>query len=705
MKLGRVLFLLAVPAVTADHPIKSVIDLLKGLKAKVYEEGQAEQVIFNKFAKWCKTSDKTLVDSIEENRVTASRTKNAAASKDAESTELKKMMDRLDAEIAEHDANTKSLNDQRDAEKALYDEAKADFDGTIKALDDGITALQGSKDDAKKTSNAENGVSLLLTHPMLLEEMTDEQQTMLLEVSRQVPDTKQGKADMKKMMNKKQYEFKSDKVVQMLKDMKADFQAKMKAATAAEDEAKRKHANAVEDVKKAKTAAGASKAEKNAMKGEADKKSAELKTEMSTASDNKAADEKTLEDTRANCKRKEKEWEARKDARYGEEKAIKAAIEILAKVGGVSTEVPESNAKDAELLQMEKQGNNARSMLVDLLRKQAGESPDASALLEEFANTVERGSDDTGKELVASVTKQKYKIQKEQEMEDKKKQWCDKEIDKSKADVKEKNAAIEDFDATLVEKQASVDKLTTAINEAKTKIAELTTAMEEATEIRKEDKAENRVAIQDAKKAAAAVTEAIGVLTQFYEGAEANKGATHSSFIQGVELPDNPDTWDAGYSGVADADKQPGGVVAVLKKTLEDFTKMQADTEAQEDEDQAAYEKTLQENKVEKARLETQVELQSEEKTRHKNDLELFKEKKDTTDRELAAVQGYLNQISETCAGYEKPEEGKKGKYEERKAARTEELESLDKVIKVIKEAFHMNFLQTGGFLSKINSH
>eukprot|EP00933_Yihiella_yeosuensis_P064858 TRINITY_DN683_c0_g2_i1.p1 TRINITY_DN683_c0_g2~~TRINITY_DN683_c0_g2_i1.p1 ORF type:complete len:698 (-),score=266.98 TRINITY_DN683_c0_g2_i1:176-2269(-) len=695
MKQALLICLLALPPAAADHPIKSVINLLQGLKVKAYEEGQAEQVIFNKFQSWCKKSEKTLVESVEENRVTVSRTKNAAAAKDAESSELQKMMVRLDSEIAQHDASLKELNDQRAAEKKLYDESKADFEGTSKALDDGIAALKESSDEALKTSNAENGLTGLLKQPMLLEMMTDEQQAMLLEVSHQDPDKKA-------MLNKKQYEFKSGKVVQMLKDMKADFQSKMKTATAAEAEAVRKHGYASEDLDKAKTTATASKTEKKSIKGEVDAKAAGLKTEMQTANDNKVADEKTLQDTKANCGRKAKEWEHRKDTRYHEEKAITAAISILGKVGGVTTEVPKSGALLA--IKTPKQ-EDARSMVVDMLRKQASQSKFGSALLEEFANEVQKGDEKTGRELVASIRKQKYKIQKEQEMEDKKKQWCDKEIDKSKADVANKEAAIEKFDATLLAKESTVEKLAGSIKESKDRISELDDAMRDATEIRKEDKAENKVAIKDAKDATAAITEAIGVLTKFYEGAEANKGKTFSSFIQGIELPDSPDTWGSSYSGVADPGKQPGGVIAILEKTMEDFSKMLADTQAQEEEDQTAYEKTLQENKVEKARLQTQSELQSEEKTRHALDLASFKQQKDVTDREVAAVKGYLNQISESCQGYEKAEEGKEGKFEERKKARTEELEDLDKVIGVVQKAFGVSLIQQAGFLSPVKSH
>eukprot|EP00933_Yihiella_yeosuensis_P035725 TRINITY_DN2930_c0_g2_i1.p1 TRINITY_DN2930_c0_g2~~TRINITY_DN2930_c0_g2_i1.p1 ORF type:complete len:723 (+),score=287.00 TRINITY_DN2930_c0_g2_i1:82-2250(+) len=699
--LFNTLFLLLVPGIIADHPVKSVIDLLKGLQAKVAEEGRAEQVTYNKFELWCKKSTQTLEESIEAERVTASRTSNAISGSKAEASELQKMMDALDREMAKHDNSIKELDDQRKEAKDLYDQAQADFDGTITALQDSIAGLKASAADADATSNAGAGVAALMQHPLLLEKLTDEQEAMLLEISAQKPVSKE---DKKTLMNKKQYEFKSGKVVQLLTEMMLDFQEKMKGSKEAELKAVQEHKFTVQDLKKAKDAADGSKSEKAAIKGEVDIKTADLEGTLKTASNNKAADEQTLKETTANCVRKESEWNARKEARYGEEKAIIAAVEILAKVAGVRTEVPKSSALLEQSASSEPDSKDARAMVVNMLRRQAQSAHFDSAELELLASQIQTSNDEkTGKELVMSINKQKWKLEQEQLMEDKKKQWCDKEFDATNKSIHEKTDEVEKLNATLLAKEAKVAELSEDITKAKARIDELDAATTEATEIRREDKAENKAAIRDSKEAVTAITEAIGVLSKFYASAAENAGNTlQASLIQrkskGVELPDSPDTWGASYSGVADPNNQPAGVVAILEKTLEDFSKMLADTQAQEEEDQTAYEKQLGDMAVERARLVTESELKSEEKTRHEIDVQQFSKTMMFTDRELAAAKNYIEELGVSCTGFEKTTT----KYEDRKRARDEEIKQLLTIIGVIKKAFGLSFLQKKAFLAPV---
>eukprot|EP00933_Yihiella_yeosuensis_P035722 TRINITY_DN2930_c0_g1_i3.p1 TRINITY_DN2930_c0_g1~~TRINITY_DN2930_c0_g1_i3.p1 ORF type:complete len:708 (+),score=280.26 TRINITY_DN2930_c0_g1_i3:88-2211(+) len=696
------LVLLAAKPAVADHPIKSIIDLLKGLQATTAEEGRAEQVLYNKFELWCKKSKETLVTSIEEERVTASKTTNAISGKKAETAELQKMIDALDAEMADHDNSIKELNDQRQEAKDLFDKADADFDATIKALEDAIAGLKDSAADADATSEKEAGVAALLQHPLLLEELTDDQEAMLLEISAQKPVSK---ADKKTLMNKKQYEFKSGKVVQLLTEMMLDFQEKMKASKQAELKAIQEHKFAVQDLEKAKKAADTSKSEKAATKGEAEQKTADLEGTLKTASDNKAADENTLEQTTANCARKESEWNARKESRYGEEKAIIAAIEILAKVAGVRTEVPKPSATgllEESADAVEPEAKDARAMVAQMLRTEASKAQFDAAALELLATKIENSNDEkTGKELVMSINKQKWKLEQEQLMEDKKKQWCDKEHDATNKSIHEMTAEVKKLNATLLAKEAKVAELSEDINRCRTRIDELDASMTEATDLRRDDKKENKFAIRDAKNAVDAVKEAIKVLSEFYATASENAANTlQSALVQekGIELPDSPDTWGASYTGVADPNNQPGGVVAILEKTLADFSKMLADTEAQEEEDQTAYEKSMGDMAVEKARLTTESELKSEEKTRHEIDIQQFSKTMMFTDRELAAAKSYMEELGVSCTGFEKTGT----KYEDRKKARDEEIEQLKTIIGVIKKAFGLSFVQSNAFLAPI---
>jgi len=81
-----------------------------------------------------------------------------------------------------------------------------------------------------------------------------------------------------------------------------------------------------------------------------------------------------------------------------------------------------------------------------------------------------------------------------------------------------------------------------------------------------------------------------------------------------VKLPDDPKTWDSSYTGVADPKKPKSGVINVLKAVASDFATMEADTRAQEETDQKAYDEEMSSSEIEKARRAKENEMKSQEK-------------------------------------------------------------------------------------------
>merc|ERR1719356_1992699 len=156
-----------------------------------------------------------------------------------------------------------------------------------------------------------------------------------------------------------------------------------------------------------------------------------------------------------------------------------------------------------------------------------------------------------------------------------------------KADKEDKIAELK---AEIEVQTAKVEQLTEEIAEAEKMISDITAFMKEATEIRQIGKKENALAVKDSKDAQKSLTNAIAVLEAFYkESGEIPKEPWE--FIQKpVGLPKNPVTWDSGYTGVADPDKQPGGIISVLEDVQSDFSKMESETNAQEAQDQKEYE-------------------------------------------------------------------------------------------------------------------
>merc|ERR1719359_561294 len=198
------------------------------------------------------------------------------------------------------------------------------------------------------------------------------------------------------------------------------------------------------------------------------------------------------------------------------------------------------------------------------------------------------------------IEKMIFRLMDEQKQEDEHKLWCDQEIKKTDTMIEDKKDKIADLSAEIKKQNAAVQNLAEEIADAEEMISDINAFMKEATEIREVGKQENKEALEDSQQAQKSLTNAIAVLESFYkESGEIAKEPWE--FIQApVKLPENPATWDSGYTGVADPKQGSAGIITILENVLSDFEKMEADTKAQEAVDQKEYEESMQANKIEK---------------------------------------------------------------------------------------------------------
>merc|ERR1712079_619796 len=185
-------------------------------------------------------------------------------------------------------------------------------------------------------------------------------------------------------------------------------------------------------------------------------------------------------------------------------------------------------------------------------------------------------------------------------------------------------------------------------------------------------KKENAEAIKDSEDAQNAVAEATSVLETFYKESGMIEKEAYELMQAPVKLPEDPKTWDSSYSGVADPTKANTGVIAVLKAVASDFAKMEADTRAQEETDQKAYDEEISSSEIEKARRAKENEMKTSEKKRLTEKMEELKKSKKHFSNELGAVEQYLKDLEPACVDGD-------SSYEDRKKARTKEIEAIKK--------------------------
>jgi hypothetical protein len=246
----------------------------------------------------------------------------------------------------------------------------------------------------------------------------------------------------------------------------------------------------------------------------------------------------------------------------------------------------------------------------------------------------------------------------------------------------DKEDKVAQLKAEVATETAAVGQLTEDIKAADLMIAEIVKFKADATEVREVGKKENKEAVEDAKLAQKAIANAIAVLTDFYkESGEIAKKPWE--FIQDpVELPKNPATWDSSYTGVADPDKQPTGIIAVLETCMADYAKMEAETKAQEAADQKAYEQAMSDNDIEMADRKQESEMKTAEKKRRVEKIGSLNSQLKDTSNELYKTNQYLKDLQPACVTGDST-------YEARKSARTQEIEALQQSQHILEDAFN----------------
>lgn len=678
---------------SGEHPIEKIINLLKGLEEQAIEEGKSEALSFQKFEYWCKNSKKTLNKAIAEEKDNIDSLESKIAAKTEESKNLGEQIAKLEEELGELSTSAKEALAASDKANALYEQVSADLQSTIDSVGECITAIKDSKDQTSFIA-AQKKVSSVIA--LLETQMSTEQKTGLSHFAKTDPAEVMAAGDMQ--AHKKSYSFKGGNVLELLKQLELKFEDDLTQVE--KEETNRVNAyNLAKDARdNAITAAEKAKDEKTDLKAEVDEEKAEAEGDLEDEQGELEADTATLETTDKKCSVKTSEWEERSATRSGEIEAINVAIKILAKVADVRTEAPSNPVPPAsplDFLQVDVTTDPKMKAVVYLRQKAAQLHAKA---LERLAQEVQAHLGSPFDLINNDIQKMIFRLMAEQKDEDEHKHWCDLELEKTQVSIDDKQDKMDDLQAKIDDAEAKIGELTEEIKAADDMVAEIVSFMKEATEIREVGKKENELAIKDAQDSQEAVSNAIAVLTDFYK--ESGQIAKEPwEFLQkGVELPEDPETWDSSYTAVSDPSAQPGGIITILEKCNEDFATMEADTKAQEASDQDAYDSDMQEHDIEKAKRSKESEMKSAEKKRLvEKAASMEKNRKHVSDEHEATVQ-YQKDLQPACV------EGD-STYEDRKAARTDEIEALHQSQVILEEAFK-NLEKGDGFLQKkISKH
>merc|ERR1719428_714895 len=273
------------------------------------------------------------------------------------------------------------------------------------------------------------------------------------------------------------------------------------------------------------------------------------------------------------------------------------------------------------------------------------------------------------------------KLLKDAQEEATQKAFCDEEMGKSKKSHETKSTTKDKLSARADKAAAKKAELEETVKVLEKEIAGIDAANAEATKIRTEESATYKKAHKDFSDAAEAVEKAIKVLKDFYEGASllqvSSKTRTMSAAkIEASTEEDLDEDSDAPELGGSKSDAG-AMIIGILEMSLEDFTKLLSETGLEEETAQEAYDKLTGENKISKATKMAEIKGALSQIKMLTTSLTETSEDLDMVNKELSAVEAYLEELKPQC-------EEKTMSYAEKKARREAEIDGLKEALSIL---------------------
>jgi len=678
-----VLVLLGISAASAleANPIRKIVTLMQDMQKEIEAEGEKEKVLYDNFMCWCETGAADLKKGAE----TASAAIDEFSSKLEQETAEKSQ---IDQELIEHKADRESAKKDVDESTSLRNKEKEDYDAVaaesatnIKALSGALPALKKGLGGAALIQMAgASRLNKIIEHSLVLDSFDRESMTAFLQAKEGAPGSDQIVGIMEQMleeMQKSSAEADADeaKAVASFNELTASKQKEIEVAT-----------GAIET--------------KSVRSGELAVAIVQDQNGLDDAKEELADNQQQLASMTTTCAEKTKEFQVRSKLRAEEVAAISEAIAILNDDDALDVfkkAVPASSfvqSGSVGFLQA-KQGKASALTKAQTILSAAALKFDSKplALISFSMRSKIKLAAKTGVKaqnfgMIMNMIDNMVKILgEEQDEDDKHKEYCEAEFDKSGDEEKATTDKIASLDATVTELTDSAATLKEDIATLTGEIKELDKSVAQATAQRKAEHAEYTTNAALNEAANALLEKAKQRLNKFYNptlykappkkelsmedslyvkaGREEFAGLvqirSHTMLKQAPEI----------FSGIQQPKTEKStGVIALMNMMQSDLQSDMKDAEADEKGAQKEYEDLMTDSAASRAQSAKSITDKEASKAELETKLQETKESKALTVETLEDISLTVNHLHTSCDFIME-------NYDTRKEARSNESESL----------------------------
>merc|ERR1719316_1726496 len=639
-------------------PIQKVVEMMDGMLAKGKQEKHEEEVEFAKFHEWC---DQVRADKTKSIKNLGDEIMQLAADIDAAEADA----ETLGEEIAELEKETASLNADlkaatavRKTENTDYKAAHLDVSESIDAIARAIAVLKSREADVPQSL-------LQVTKSKFIDDKAKAVIASFLAL---------GSGSETSAPEANAYEFQSGGVVSLLEKLKLKFEDQKLTLEKEEMTSKANFEVLAQQLTDDIKADKASIAKKTEMKAKRLGDAAQAKGDKKVAETSKAEDEKTLSDTLAECKATSEDFENNQVTRAGEITAIEKAIEILssdAVAGNADKHLPKLIQESGPVFAQLRASTDPQVVKRVAEFLQARAQKFGSRYLTLIAARAQEDPFGKVKKMIKDLI---VKLMEEANAEADQHAYCETELATNKQTREIKSSEVDELTAELESQNALLEKLTTEIAALSDEVAEIKAQQAEATKIRGENKKTNKVTIDDAVAAQAAVEKAMTVLKDFYSSVAAGAALLQNKEDASLKQEMSQATSLDPYKGMQ---ASSGGIMGMLEVILSDFARLQTETQETEASQAETYEKFMNESNEDVAVKETEIEHKSNKKDQTTENIAELNKTLKLTQEELDKALDYYEKLKAECVDLGVS-------YEERVKMREEEIQSLQEALKVL---------------------
>jgi len=682
----------------AANPIRKVVTMMQALQAKVEAEGAIEKELFDKYMCYCKNGASALAESIA---AAEAKGPELAAAIEAGTGKLAQLKDDIKAHQADRAAAKTAMAEAtalREKEAAAFAQATGDLKTNLAGLAKAIAAIEKGAGGFLQTTAASMLKKLVMNKNNMLD--ADRQDVLSF------------------LSSDSEYAPASGEITGILKTMADEMGADLKAATDDETAAITAFDGLMAAKKKEVNSLTAMIEDKLQRVGDLGVEIQEMKNDLGDSADSLVDDKKFLADLDKNCESKQKLYDENIKMRGQELAALADTIKVLNDDDALELFKKTLPGASASFLQIQVSASAMQRQALALIQEAQSSSMQRRPALD-FISLALRGKKIGFEKIIGMIDDLCKELKIEQEEDEKKKEYCAAEFDKSEDKHKVLTKSISDLESAIAESEEGITTTKGEIEALSDGIRALDKSVAEATEQRKEENEEYTALMAGNTAAVELLAFAKNRLNKFYNPklykapAKAELSAEDQATLAagGTLAPTEAPGGIAGTGVTVLAQKaDPGpppeapkayakkgeesnGIIAMIDMLVKDLEKEMTQAELEEKDGQGDYETFMQDSATKRAEDSKTMTDKEGALADLETGLGQAKSDKSQAEKDLGALNEYIHSLHLECDWLVKY-------FDMRKEARTNEIDALEKAKAVLSGADY-SLVQTGAITSR----